>query len=202
MAEAGFAPKLLYYGKIGVGTEEMPWYGDLQMVVMEYVDGMTVHRAPQLPSNFCKELTKAIEYCHRKGFVFGDLRKPNVMITQDDKVQLIDFDWAGCEGKVTYPVFISPDIVWPKGVQGLEPILQQHDREMIRFMCPREVKATVEEAAKDNAAREKQSASPEEHEQSTMQVKNTIRDSDDEITKKRKIAEHAENEEEAMEETH
>ncbi|KAG2082262.1 hypothetical protein BD769DRAFT_1633430 [Suillus cothurnatus] len=130
MAEAEFAPKLLYYGKIDV-MEGMPSYGGLRMVVMEYVDGMTAYSSPQLPPSFHQELTKAIEYCHGKGFVFGDLRKPNIMITKDGKVQLIDFDWAGREGKVTYPVSISPAIDWPEGVQGLGPILKQHDHDML-----------------------------------------------------------------------
>jgi serine/threonine protein kinase len=67
----------------------MPSYGGLPaMAVMEYVDGMTAHSALQLPPSFHLELTKAIEYCHGKGFVFCDLRKPNVMITKDGKVQL------------------------------------------------------------------------------------------------------------------
>ncbi|KAG2335320.1 hypothetical protein BDR05DRAFT_1063881 [Suillus weaverae] len=60
MAEAGLAPKLLYYGKIDV-VEGMPSYGGLRMVVMEYVDGMTAHSALQLPPSFHQELTKAIE---------------------------------------------------------------------------------------------------------------------------------------------
>lgn len=121
MAEAGFAPKLLYYGPIDT-MPHMP----------SYVDGTTASNARALPRSFMQDLTKAIEYCHERGFVFGDLRKPNIMITKENKVQLIDFDWAGCEGRVTYPVSIdSIDIEWPAGVRGLNPILQQHDHDML-----------------------------------------------------------------------
>ncbi|KAG1785277.1 uncharacterized protein HD556DRAFT_144135 [Suillus plorans] len=134
MAEAGFAPKLLYYGKIDV-VEGVPSYGGLRMVVMEYVDGKTAYGSLKLPPNFRQELTEAIEYCHKKGFVFCDLRKPNIMITKDHKVQLIDFDWAGRQGKVTYPVSISPTIHWPEGAQGLGPILKQHDLDMLARCC-------------------------------------------------------------------
>ncbi|KAG2103787.1 uncharacterized protein F5147DRAFT_638712 [Suillus discolor] len=131
MAEAGFAPKLLYYGPIDT-MPHMPSYGKLRMVVMEYVDGTTASNARVLPRSFKQDLTKAIEYCHERGFVFGDLRKPNIMITKENKVQLIDFDWAGCEGRVTYPVSIgSIDIEWPAGVGGLNLILQQHDHDML-----------------------------------------------------------------------
>ncbi|KAG2052546.1 hypothetical protein BDR06DRAFT_515094 [Suillus hirtellus] len=134
MAEAGFAPKLLYYGKIDV-VQGMPSYGGLRMVVMEYVDGTTACSSLRLPRSFHQELEDAIKYCHGKGFVFGDLRKPNIMITKDGKVQLIDFDWAGRKGEVKYPVSTSPAINWPKGAQGLGPILEEHDRDMLVRYC-------------------------------------------------------------------
>jgi hypothetical protein len=70
MAEAEFAPKLLYYGKIDVMEG---------MVVMEYVDGITAYSSSQLPPSFHQDLMKAIEYCHGKGFVFCDLQKPLFM---------------------------------------------------------------------------------------------------------------------------
>ena len=130
MGEAGLAPKLLYYGPIDIAPD-MPSYGRLKMVVMEYVDGRTAFDTQSLPPNFHHRLKKAVEYCHGRGFVFGDLRTPNVMITKDWKVQLIDFDWAGREGEVTYPVSISRNIEWPKGVAALEPIFRQHDLDML-----------------------------------------------------------------------
>ncbi|KAG2105512.1 uncharacterized protein F5147DRAFT_242554 [Suillus discolor] len=134
MAEAGFAPKLLYYGKIDV-RKGMPSYGGLRMVVMEYVDGTTACSSLRLPPSFHQELEDAMKCCHEKGFVFCDLRKPNIMITKDGKVQLIDFDWAGRKGEVKYPVSISPAIKWPKGAQGLGPILEEHDRDMLVRYC-------------------------------------------------------------------
>jgi len=69
------------------------------------------------------------QYCDRRGF--GDLRKPNVMITKNWKVQLNDFDWARGEGDVTYPVSISHSIEWPKGVKALELMFRQHDLDML-----------------------------------------------------------------------
>ncbi|KAG1862769.1 hypothetical protein DFJ58DRAFT_656728, partial [Suillus subalutaceus] len=115
MAEAGFALKLLYYGLINISSD-MPSYGTLRMVVMEYVDGMTAYSVSKLPQNFHHYLTKAIDYSHEQGFVFGDIWKPDIMITKDGKVQLIDFDWAGHKGEVRYPTSISPGIDWPDGV--------------------------------------------------------------------------------------
>lgn len=51
---------------------------------------------------------------HQDGFVHGDLRSPNIMITTAGP-QLIDFDWAGKLGNAYYPVDINREIKWPKG---------------------------------------------------------------------------------------
>ncbi|KAG6377490.1 hypothetical protein JVT61DRAFT_15298 [Boletus reticuloceps] len=111
MALAGLAPELLYYGEINV-EPGMSSYGDLRMVVMEYVDGLTLNKAweqRKVPQSFQSDLCKAFQHLHDAGYVYGDLRQPNVMIMREGKVQLIDFDWAGKEpeGEVKCPVAIS-----------------------------------------------------------------------------------------------
>ncbi|KAF8120874.1 hypothetical protein EV363DRAFT_1406768 [Boletus edulis] len=136
MAAAGFAPKLLYHGLINI-KDDMPSYGNLRMVVMEYVEGMTLHDAIQgkkcLPG-FSASLRKAIVLLHCQNFVFGDLREPNIMVTPDGNAQLIDFDWAGQEGVVTYPPSISPSILWAKGTRALEFIRKEHDLHMVTLV--------------------------------------------------------------------
>ncbi|TFK33280.1 hypothetical protein BDQ12DRAFT_615533 [Crucibulum laeve] len=131
MANEGFAPKLLYYGFIDASQPSL--YKDIRMVVMEFVDGKTVDDIEinnELPGSFSEQLKGAISYLHSEGFVFGDLRQPNIMISEG-KVMLIDFDWAGKEGEVRYPVALSKSITWPRGVEGLELIEKQHDLDMI-----------------------------------------------------------------------
>lgn len=133
MALAGLAPKLLYYGRIDVERGVLS-YGDLRMVVMEHVDGLTLNKALELgkvPQNFQSDLRKVFQHLHDAGYVYGDLRQPNVMITREGKVQLIDFDWAGRDGKVKYPIAISTSIDWPAGVQGLTFIHKEHDNAML-----------------------------------------------------------------------
>ncbi|KAI5992796.1 hypothetical protein EDD15DRAFT_2167901 [Pisolithus albus] len=131
MADAGFAPKLRYFGPIGTGATAT-WYGKLKMVVMDYVEGLTLSDAlerGEVPADFPTHLREAIAYLHDAGFVLGDLREPNIMVTPGDKatVQLIDFDWAGKDGEVVYPVSISSDVQWPTGVADLMPIKREHD---------------------------------------------------------------------------
>ncbi|KAI6043647.1 hypothetical protein EDC04DRAFT_672629 [Pisolithus marmoratus] len=116
MADAGFAPKLRYFGPIGTGEDAVS-YGKLKMVVMDYVEGMTLFNALKeraVPANFPTHLRQAIAYLHGAGFVFGDLREPNIMVTPRNKFTpvLIDFDWAGKDGEVLYPASNLSDIPW------------------------------------------------------------------------------------------
>ena len=90
------------------------------MVVMDYVNGMTadiLEKHKLLPSNFFEEVEKILSHLHNRGYVFGDLRSPNVMVRDDDrKVMFIDFDWVGKDGESTYPIIMSESISWPQGV--------------------------------------------------------------------------------------
>ncbi|KIJ62128.1 hypothetical protein HYDPIDRAFT_176673 [Hydnomerulius pinastri MD-312] len=143
MATKGFAPKLLYHGNINIDAD-MPSYGTLRMVVMEYVEGLTFADAVQqrkIPERFKSDLQQAITQLHTAGFVFGDLRQPNIIVTPQKSVvaQLIDFDWAGRDGDVMYPVAISTSIPWPAGVKGLNTIRKQDDLTMLNSLmslCP------------------------------------------------------------------
>lgn len=129
------APRLLYYGKVGVSDGD-PTYGHLNMVVMEYLDGMTANQAKklrQLPPTFLEEVQTILNQLHENGLVFGDLRDVNVMITKNNKVKFIDFDWAGEEGVSRYPLLLSRQIKWPEGVvEGLAVMKKQHDLDMLK----------------------------------------------------------------------
>jgi len=65
-----------------------------------------------------EELWKAVKTLHDAGYVHGDIRWPNVLITGDG-LKLIDFDWCGEVGTAEYPadIFIDPDNAqWHRGV--------------------------------------------------------------------------------------
>ena len=50
---------------------------------------------------------------HGQGYVFGDLRGPNIMITKNEKVKL-----TCVHMKSRYPLLISRNLMWPAGVGG------------------------------------------------------------------------------------
>ena len=138
LAEAGLAPKLLYCGKPSLKSGG-PSYGEIEMIVMEYVDGDTVAALKtrriwdDMKDVVRSEVRRALQILHeQKSLVYGDLRGPNVMVTKDKKVKLIDFDWAGVEGQATYPSLISDESrKWADGVVARGVIQKKHDLEML-----------------------------------------------------------------------
>ena len=129
LANEGLAPKLLYC--------EPPSSRHLFMVVMEYIEDSTLTTAKESMDQEARdrarsEIDRALDLLHQRGFVFGDLRSPNILAKTTGEVKLIDFNWAGVVGQVKYPYLISKDIKWPKGVEGLANIECDHDRMMLK----------------------------------------------------------------------
>jgi serine/threonine protein kinase len=132
LAEKNLAPQLLYFGKVAVEHGD-PSYGHLRMVVMQYVDGMTLDKAKrigQVPATLVDQVQLALHHLHTKSLVFGDLRPSNIMITKNQDVKLIDFDWAGTHQRSRYPLLMSPVLRWPSGVGGLSVMEMWHDNDM------------------------------------------------------------------------
>lgn len=73
----------------------------------------------------------AVAKFHSENYVHGDLREPNILIDSSGQLLAIDFDWAGKQGTVVYPVTINDEITWPVGVEGGEKIRKEHDQEML-----------------------------------------------------------------------
>jgi serine/threonine protein kinase len=140
LADENLAPKILFYGSPRLDNEQ-PTYQSISMIIMEYIEGETLAKAkPTLNNNEATttvrlELERALKLLHDQGLVFGDLRSTNVMITtteeKQQQVKLVDFNWAGEEGRTTYPYLMSSEIDWPKGVEALAVIERAHDLEML-----------------------------------------------------------------------
>ncbi|KAK2460464.1 hypothetical protein APHAL10511_007511 [Amanita phalloides] len=63
------------------------------------------------------KVTSVVQMLHQEGFVHGDIRESNILIdveslTSDDvKIHLIDFDWAGFIGEAKYPAEVNKRIM-------------------------------------------------------------------------------------------
>jgi eukaryotic-like serine/threonine-protein kinase len=75
--------------------------GDTDALVMELVEGPTLAdriKSGPIPIDealrIAKQITEALEYAHERGIVHRDLKPPNVKVTNDDAVKILDFGLA------------------------------------------------------------------------------------------------------------
>ena len=129
-AEQGFAPAL-------IAVETLP--GGWTMVVMERLDEswtcmVDINSLDRL--KFQDKMKSVVERLNAVSMVHGDLRDTNVMVREGSEpcIMLLDFDWAGIAGQVTYPDTINRDIYRPEGVDGDGEIQPEHDVAMMRHM--------------------------------------------------------------------
>ncbi|KAH6911199.1 hypothetical protein BKA70DRAFT_1269690 [Coprinopsis sp. MPI-PUGE-AT-0042] len=87
-AERGHAPEIF-------GYEELP--GGWIAIAMEYLEDSRPLNQPK----FANSVMGLVREFHEAGYVHGDLRKYNILCTEDDW-WLIDFDWAGLGGEAQY----------------------------------------------------------------------------------------------------
>ncbi len=119
LSKIGLAPKILRFNKLPGG-----WIA----VVMEKIQGEQQNLTKKTVELLKK---KVVEELHKKNFVHGDLRRPNLFVTQD-RVFFLDFDWAGEEGVVRYPGDLNVDIDWPAGVVPGGLISKDHDTDQVQ----------------------------------------------------------------------
>ncbi|KAG8901516.1 hypothetical protein FRB99_005262 [Tulasnella sp. 403] len=133
LEQAQLAPKLLYVDPAldnptcsPAATGPGPW-----MVVMERVPGRTLFNA-EVPkkdrSRITAAIRQAIDHLHQQGLVFGDLRPPNIVVTETE-TYLVDFDWCGRHSDARYPeaINMSGEIVWHPDVQPCGYMKKEHD---------------------------------------------------------------------------
>ena len=104
------------------------------MVIMEYIKGTTLCEAKkllQVPLSVKDQIKEALKHLHNNGLIFGDLQPPNIIITDNGDVKLVDFDWAGIHGESQYPFLLSSALQWPDGVEGLVITETRHDIDML-----------------------------------------------------------------------
>ena len=152
LADAGLAPQLLYCGllngeddvrdsgsrAVGITKDGGLYVGPTRMVVMEYIKGTTAVERASWPNDARKQVEEAVQKLHAAQLVFGDLRGPNVIFSEEGKAFLIDFDWAGRVNEAWYPRNLSTGVEWPVKAEELEmePILMVHDWFMLNQLFP------------------------------------------------------------------
>ncbi|TFK96217.1 hypothetical protein BDV98DRAFT_597800 [Pterulicium gracile] len=116
MADQHLAPALRYFGPLDAESEHS--YAGLSIVVMDMVEGDSLHdlygATGSIPDDVIQEVITAANALKARGFIHGDLRRPNIMILDTPVngtcVRFIDFDWAGLVDKVFYPFDLTSAI--------------------------------------------------------------------------------------------
>ena len=126
LAEMGRAPHLWFCDSVeSVG---------MFVVVMAYEDGART-REQLVEREHLEQLRTAIKTLHGEGYVHGDIRWPNALITTSG-LKLIDFDWCGKEGVARYPadIFMDSEYKWHEGVYRGGLIAKDHNKHMFEVL--------------------------------------------------------------------
>lgn len=131
-ASRGLAPNILGFQQLSGG-----WFA----VAMEKID--TMHpwvitsgiEAATEAKGWREDIEALVDDFHQEGLVHGDLRFANFIFTANESPQrmlLIDFDWGGKEGEVTFP---DEELIEELGVSSRQlrgrKITREHDRRCI-----------------------------------------------------------------------
>ncbi|KAI0263591.1 hypothetical protein BC834DRAFT_886494 [Gloeopeniophorella convolvens] len=126
-AERVHAPKVLGYGVVPDG-----WH----VIVMEQIPhdpSMLEVYAGVYRDIWSRDLRQLVGEFHEKGWVHGDLRVANFIVSEDRprQIMLIDFDWGGdlSVGKVRYPTsMLIGELVDPDDPLNLDITKERDDR--------------------------------------------------------------------------
>ena len=88
--------------------------------------GLTSLLLPRSPISNIKGTTLIVEFCE------SNIREPNILVTKNGDMKIIDFDWCGKDGEVRYPSDISLGVGagWDPDVTCGGLIRKDHDRSM------------------------------------------------------------------------
>lgn len=117
------------------------------MIVMELCgESLDTHfnPSPKLELNAFEQVRtdvrEALDILHEADLVFGDLRRPNVLVVPDANGKpggrLVDFDWCGKVGDDRYPAGLnqSEGMKWATGTAKRSFISKEHDDKMFEML--------------------------------------------------------------------
>lgn len=135
LAKKGLAPQIRHYENLENG-----WI----VVVMDSVAGPDMESGGRVDASprAIKDIEDAVRTLHEENWVFGDLRRPNIMLCEreapggktEQGAMLVDFDWVGKDGVQRYPWSLNPDFKWAKGMKARGIMKKEHDLGMFELL--------------------------------------------------------------------
>ncbi|KAF8262332.1 hypothetical protein EI94DRAFT_1743905 [Lactarius quietus] len=93
--------------------------------------------APIHLQTWSEDLKSLVNAFHKKGWVHGDLRDANLIVSDEEpaRVMLVDFDWGGNvnDGPVYYPTALVNEELMKPGSPGDLCITKEHDDSVLAF---------------------------------------------------------------------
>ena len=141
LQSSDLAPEIRCVQRLGSGYRNfddslLGWW----MVVMDYVDGKTLQElygpVTPIPKAIHDQVKKGLDIIWKERLVYGDLRRPNIMVDTKGAVKFIDFNWAGRkhDADVVYPALLSAGVKWASGAAAGSLILVNHDIQMLSWL--------------------------------------------------------------------
>ncbi|KAI9449631.1 hypothetical protein BJY52DRAFT_1192401 [Lactarius psammicola] len=123
-AERGHAPSILGFSSVPGG-----WF----VVAMDYISPSVYpsqsRNLVRLRDKWKGDLKTLVQSFHEANLVHGDLREPN-MICSGETIMLVDFDWGGRAGEVSYPhARLNPELT--NGRESVDGKIMKDDDDRI-----------------------------------------------------------------------
>ena len=83
-----------------------------------------------------QDVKSAVNLLHKEGYVFADLRLPNILAVKNHtewRGMLVDFDWCGMHDKDKYPLCMNLNINWAPNVQHGATLQKEHDLYFLEY---------------------------------------------------------------------
>ena len=136
-----------------VQVHEFGREGDLDFIVMEFIDGKPLNRLMQgrpLPpdkvADFGHQIARALSKAHNKGLLHRDLKPSNVLVTEDGDLKLVDFGLAVLFGRDDESVGTD---VTTQTFAGAKTEKTQHVMGTLPYMSPEQLRGGKLDARSD-----------------------------------------------------
>lgn len=100
---------------------------------MKYIGARHVETSDYENKSLCDQARDFLDVMRKEGYVHGALGPFNVLITKNQKLQFIGFDWSERHDIAKYHLSIfTAKISWPEGVAADKKLLSEHDEILMK----------------------------------------------------------------------
>jgi len=85
------------------------------VAILEYVEGKELSKMNSNMEIYLPQIVSALKYLHKNKIIHRDIKPENILVTEDNKIKIIDYDFLKIlknkiKTKVGTPYYLSPEI--------------------------------------------------------------------------------------------